>query len=366
MPSLPRETVPGLEVQNAPKLLNIQALRGVAALMVASFHGLFYYFGALSGQPRPQWTHCGAAGVDLFFVISGFIMVYVNRDRFGSPRHQLNFLFDRATRIYPAYWIATLPVIAACLLLAGEVNQSLTLRHLASSISLWPAEGGFPLLRVGWSLTHEVYFYIVFSFFLLGRRSALLAKLLGWAAAVIVLRIALPAAWYQLPLLRLAFNPFTLEFITGALLALAVWSGRWNRLGPWLLAGGFVLMMAGTLAMPDPSAASSEWRPWYFGIPSLMIVGGAGIMERNGQYLGFLQRLGDASFQIYLWHNTVIAAVWRFTQFLPIPNEARLALALGCGISAGCLAHRYIERPLLRVVRGWRKRPAAQDMGISS
>ena len=101
----------------AHKTLNhVQALRGVAAFLVMLAH---LYDSELKYSPDQllgRWTIYGNAGVDLFFLISGFIMVYVtsNRDRGVKPAFE--FLFSRACRIYPLYWIVTLAVFAVALI----------------------------------------------------------------------------------------------------------------------------------------------------------------------------------------------------------------------------------------------------------
>ena len=353
----PLETVPSHGLQSARKCLNLQVLRGIAALMVVGFHALFYYFGASAAMP--EWSYYGAAGVDLFFVISGYVMVYVSQNRFGSVASQLRFLYERATRIYPPYWVATLPVILACLLLGPSVNHTLTLRTLVTSLFLIPTSDEFPLLRVGWTLFHEMYFYFVFSFLLLGSRGTLYKKLLVWALLILGAALYLPAPWRGIPLLKIVFSPFTLEFIAGCLLGLVAWPQHFKT-GPWLAAAGFILLLGGTCLVPDPSSVTGGWRPLFLGLPAVLIVGSALTMERNAQVLrwNWLQRLGDASFQIYLWHNTVISAFMRYSLKLPLPHEVRCVLAVVCGVTLGYLAHLYIEKPLLRWSRGWcQKRP---------
>lgn len=357
MSPLPLETASLPGHKNLRKCLNLQALRGIAALMVVGFHAIIYYFAVPVRQTMPDWSYYGAAGVDLFFVISGFVMVYVSQNRFGSRASQFNFLYDRVTRIYPPYWVATLPVIIGCLLLDKSVNLTLDPRTFFSSLFLFPTADGFPLLRVGWSLIHEMYFYIVFSFFLLGKRDTLSRKLLLWGLLILGATLYLPAPWRDIPLCKIAFNPFTLEFIAGCLLGLVVWPRNF-KYGPVLLIGGFILLMGGTLLMPEHAPVTGGWRPLFLGLPAVLIVGGALVMEHNAQVLSWswLQRLGDASFQIYLWHNTVISAVSRYSLKVAMPNEVRCLLTLVCGITVGYLAHLYIEKPLLNWTRGWRKK----------
>ena len=359
MSRFPLATAASHEQKMVRRCLNLQVLRGIAALMVVCFHATIYYFAVPEHRLMPEWSYYGAAGVDLFFVISGFVMVHVSHNRFGSLASQLDFLYDRATRIYPPYWVATLPVIIACVLLSKGVNITLDTKTFFSSLFLLPTAEGFPLLRVGWSLIHEMYFYIVFSFFLLGKRETLFQKLLLWTLIILGAALYLPSPWLDIPLLKIAFNPFTLEFIAGCLLGLVPWPKSF-KYGPLLLIVGFILLMGGTLLMPEPAPVTGGWRPLFLGIPAVLIVSGALIMEHNAQILSWsvLQRLGDASFQIYLWHNTVISAVSRYSLKFAMPNGVRCLVTIVCGVSVGYLAHLYIEKPLLHWTRGWRqKRP---------
>ncbi|MCX6967957.1 MAG: acyltransferase [Verrucomicrobia bacterium] len=337
---------------------NIQALRGIAALLVVGFHALVYYFAFPVEVPMPRWAFTGASGVDIFFVISGFVMVHVTRNRFGSVRGQARFLADRVARIYPYYWLATLPVVLTCLALPRLTSISLNGKVLFESLLLLP-QSDFPLLRAGWTLIHEMYFYLAFSFFLWGKRERLWSKLCVWALLVGCASLLLPAKWLEIPWVHLVSNPLTLEFIGGCFLALVPWP-KGFRQGSWLLLGGFVLLLPGTLSMPFPAMEPGCMRHLYLGLPSILIVAAALAMEQGGQTLhwaGF-QRLGDASFQIYLWHLTVISAVSRFSMKLPIPNGLRLLLTIGCAVVFGYLVYLWIEKPMREWTRGLRGKSA--------
>ncbi|MDD5350170.1 MAG: acyltransferase [Chthoniobacteraceae bacterium] len=337
------------------KLAGIQALRGIAALMVVGFHALIYHYAAVPNGSLPRWAFFGTAGVDLFFVISGFVMVYVTRARFGSPAHQANFLLDRAARIYPPYWIATLPVIAACLFFPGLTVIALNPRTLADSLLLLPSRADFPLLRVGWTLIHEMFFYVVFSFFLLGKRETLWKKLAAWAFATVALFLFLPQHWKALPALKLVSSFYSLEFIGGGLLALLPWPTGISRHGGVLLGGG-VLLLGGVFALPGPWPVGNPLLPLLLGVPCCLIVAGAICLEDRFRFFHWnvLQRTGDASFQIYLWHNTVLSAAARAMLHTPLSPYARLPLAVALALGVSYLAHLYFEKPLLKVTRRWR------------
>jgi exopolysaccharide production protein ExoZ len=141
------------------ELYGIQILRAVAAIAVVLHHALEQSNGA-SGRFSPDWlTTAGAAGVDIFFVISGFIMLHVS----FLPRRPVpsagTFLFRRATRIYPLYWlccIAILLISAAGFLSSHRYSVS----KIISSMLLLPGE---TIIGVSWTLVYEMYFYFVFA-----------------------------------------------------------------------------------------------------------------------------------------------------------------------------------------------------------
>ena len=132
-------------------LVNIQALRGVAASLVVLSH-LGVVEAKYGGDTiLPGETILGFSGVDLFFVISGFIMVHVTRGDFGAPRKAGAFLFSRFTRIYPLYWLVSLFLIVVWLRWPDMVFASATgSPDLIKSLALWP-ESRPPLLAVSTS-----------------------------------------------------------------------------------------------------------------------------------------------------------------------------------------------------------------------
>ena len=145
-------------------LPGIQILRGIAALAVVIHHAL-EESNAVSGRFSPDWlTTTGAAGVDIFFVISGFIMLHVSfRDR-RPPLRPGQFLLRRVTRIYPLYWLTCLGVLL--LFSVGLLQrQHWNLSDVISSFILVPSEKR--LVGVSWTLVYEMYFYLIFAVTLL-------------------------------------------------------------------------------------------------------------------------------------------------------------------------------------------------------
>lgn len=141
---------------------NVQVLRATAALMVVVYHGLhnqkIVYDCDAVGRPL-------ASGVDVFFVVSGFVMVYVTSQRAVTP---WAFLRDRMIRIYPVYWLVTLLLVLLTLTGFKPVGvHAWDVEDLVSSLALWPsmrADGQpTPIVSVAWTLIYEMLFYFVFA-----------------------------------------------------------------------------------------------------------------------------------------------------------------------------------------------------------
>src|SRR5262245_59712149 len=200
------------------KIEAIQALRGVAVLAVVAFHSLVFdrnYSGGAS--VLPGWFRFGQSGVDLFFVISGFVMVTVTRGRFGKLKEVVRFLWSRATRIYPTFWFYFFVTLSVLLWRPTSLYQR---ADLLRSFLLLPSDG-WQRVIVAWSLVHELWFYLVFALLLLFREKALLPFLCAWAAAILAVNLLADTSTFT-PTARLVTHPYTCEFIIGSLAALLV------------------------------------------------------------------------------------------------------------------------------------------------
>lgn len=153
------------------KLLSVQVARGVAANLVVLQH-LWQFELKYAGTRLPFAVHYGDLGVDVFFVVSGFIMAAVAGRGIGA----LEFLWKRAARIYPTYWLAVLIMLGAAVALPGVVHENV------GRVSLWRCFLLIPptkpqVITPAWSLVHEMYFYVIFAVFLVFRIPILIGAL---------------------------------------------------------------------------------------------------------------------------------------------------------------------------------------------
>jgi exopolysaccharide production protein ExoZ len=332
-------------------LLNVQMLRGIAALLVVFVH--LEILARLAGLPQ-GCTFFGNSGVDLFFVISGMIMVMTTASGRQTP---LAFLRNRVSRIVPLYWTITLAVFAAALV-APSLMQSTTADpiQLVKSLLFIPfqrADGAMhPTVFVGWTLNYEMMFYVLFAAGMLlpGRRLGLVLTGVLLVAATLVGLLLKP----QNPILQFYLQPVILEF--GAGMALGAWLPRLQPARSWrwpaALIGlaAFVLMLAGGWLWPQLE------RALIFGVPAVVIVACAVIAERSGFVVrqGWVQLLGASSYAIYLTHFFCTQLVVKLAERLhagPGLAAALFLVAFALVVVVGVAAHRRLELPLTELAR---------------
>ncbi len=198
------------------RLDGVQAARGVAAMLVLAYHcgrmlSLRQYVGHV---PLGDVFEFGHAGVDFFFVLSGFIITYVHRTDLGRPKCLPRYAWRRLSRIVPMYWI----VSVLALLLAVDLPEKMaqvTPTHVLASFLFVP-HGREPLLGVGWTLEHEMLFYVAFGLAIVWRR-------LGPPLAAVAGLLALAEPWLprSIVLDYLACS-YHVHFLLGILVALLV------------------------------------------------------------------------------------------------------------------------------------------------
>ncbi|WP_420961598.1 acyltransferase family protein [Brucella sp. IR073] len=317
------------------QLQSIQVLRAIAALAVVFFH-----------LSPASWT-LGAAGVDLFFVISGFIMGTVGLS--DSPG---SFMRKRIIRIVPLYWAVTLAMCAASLVPGLFANFTFDLPRLVTSLFFIPFEDLqgkiWPLVVVGWTLNYEMFFYVLFALGLWLRLPILVPVLAiaALAAAGLLLR---PDA--TIP--RFYTDQLLLEFAIGLLLSRAMVFKN-ALLGAALAIAGVVSLLSWGLASDTP-----EWRVIYWGLPAAAIVAGFLAVERAGAFparaLRPLEKLGDASYSLYLTHGIVLSIVRKFVGH---EGASGVLIALAASIAVAMLSYYLFERPVGQILRGLTARPA--------
>lgn len=337
----------GMPQQERQGFAGIQALRAVAALAVAVLH-VADEAGGLAGTPgRSPYPVLDAlpleAGVDLFFVISGFVMVWACWDSFGRAAAVAPFVWRRLLRIVPLYWLLSLATVMVALAAPGTLSDGLRdgWGYVAASFGFlpWRRMDGFvqPILRLGWTLEYEVLFYAVVACTLPLRRPAGLGMILGVLAALVLAG----QAWH-FSATPIAFwtDPILAEFALGVLAAIAARRG-WRACWPALAAAAIAAAMA--------SQAGEAPRALLRGVPAVLLLFSALSWRRIPKWLVLL---GDASYALYLVHPFAMRAVRIVLTRLPgVGVPVFLAVTLPAAVLAAVLLHVLVEQPMLRFGR---------------
>lgn len=337
------------------RIESIQALRFLAAAMVVCFHStvsLRRVYPGLADLNIPG----GAAGVDIFFVISGFIMSVVLA---RAPTTSWSFLKKRLIRIVPLYWVMTsMMAVLVVLLPAAFRNSILSAPHVAASYLFIPyvhpvLHDFFPLLVPGWTLNYEMAFYLLTALLAavsLGRRILILGGLF----------LVLAAAHPFMPALSLASFytfPIILEFLAGMILASAFLRGTMFPRSVGFAALALAVLVFGTSMYLGTGEGSQ--RIVFWGVPATLIVFWA-IFSATPAWMRsrLAQHLGDASYATYLTHlftlGAAAAVMERLRLFAFLPPILAFPLLVAAALTVGSLTHLTIERPLLRLLSGGR------------
>jgi len=372
------------------QLNSIQALRGGAALAVAFCH-LIAIEQSISGRQfkLTALADSGAYGVDLFFVISGFVMVWIAADNPRGWRSAQAFLIARWTRIYPLWWVFAGLEASGYLLLyhapwdaeriAGmHVSGPI---HLLHSFTLWP-QPGHPVLGAGWTLVHEIYFYVGFAVLILAVPVRLrLQALIVWGAGVLIGALSGLSSWFAVSALALIFHPMTLQFIFGAAIAYAVKRGVRRRawlalcIGVLLLGIGITRLdialyheIYGLFAAPPMAMETLPWRRTFLiGSAAGALVYGLVSLERDPAHSliipRFFTRLGDWSYSLYLCHMLTISVAGRAIYAVMDPTRpwsiaAFLIAATSLTLATAWLSYQFVERPLIAFFKRHRGTPS--------
>jgi len=307
----------------------------------------------------PAFLNFGYAGVDTFFVLSGFIIALVTDRKDVTPG---DFIFKRLRRILPFYWAFTVLQIAADHLVGRANYSSLT---ILNSFLVLP-QAPTPIVGAGWTLEHEFIFYGFVALLLwLGRLTLLPALLCGLFALGIAVHVVMPSATGASPWDFHVTSLFNLHFATGVIL----YKARHKlRLLPWKISLPLSLLAfvaAGALTNAAYGGAHVPTQPT--GLPGLVRVvsfvaastlllasliameyQSAALFERRSTRA--LEAVGDASYALYLSHPLLFSVVGVLIRRLPIPAEATvpiLALSVAGAVAASLLWYRFVEKPFL-------------------
>lgn len=325
-------------------IVEVQYLRAIAVLLVIVAHihqtNQRFFSAPLLGDA----AFAGFSGVDVFFVISGFIIHHIYGGHSGLDGR---YFLNRLNRILPLYWIFSALAVAGYLVMGDSLTHSLGELDLVSSALLLPSHQP-PVLVVGWTLTHELYFYLAYGLSLLLPRPWRIRAAAAWGLAS--LAYALLPGMPTWPWLAVMLSPFNLLFLSGILLA-----SQYHRLqrGRWLALALAIAGAAGAGAwtnsvglegLVDPAHRVAIFLPFAIGLTWCVLAWRPAMPT-------LFARIGDASYSLYLSHILVIGVLGRV---LPARLDSTawsgpvfyLTCLTACLI-VGFASHYGLERPLV-------------------
>lgn len=322
----------------------IQFLRFIASALVVLTHATFYTNERLD-RTFPVWP-LGAVGVDIFFVISGFVMMISSQHLIQQPGGWKEFTARRLVRIVPMYWLATTVKLGILLLVPALVlHAQLDPARIMLSYLFLPTtnvDGRFePLLGVGWTLIFEMFFYFCFALALRFR-----LNVLAFVATVMIACTAISlfrqGTW---PAATMYFDPIVLYFLLG--MVMAALPRQRGRSAP-LVAGTVLIALTACLLLTDVGGEFQErgWLRMALVATSVYLVILAEPVVQGRIPKAFLY-LGEISYVLYLFHPLVAPAVPEVLSRLRI--ESALLSVVGCFLAALMIAatvHSKMERPL--------------------
>ncbi len=337
------------------RLWGIEACRGFAALLVVFVHsGMLNEQAVQSGELDFQINkmfQVGRTGVDFFFVLSGFIIYYVHKVDIGRPDRFFRYVGRRLTRLVPAYWIITGLFVVLTYFSPTADGREQELSVIVRSLLFIPQPDG-PVVSVGWSLEHEMFFYIMFGIMILSRRIGIILWTI-WLGAV---------AWRYLvePIphpFRYDWFGFQLEFFIGMIVAEIILRGwiKYSIIAIVIGVGGFIFGFY--MDISHEYATNSLLGKVTFGLASgVLIYGVAGMDLYRRWTVPYVFRLvGDSTYSLYLIHGMILIILGEILQRLyiyGIIHEAgTMIVAIGAAVTGGVIFAQVVEKPAIGFMR---------------
>lgn len=343
----------------------IQVCRGIAALSIVIYHGRA--FGA-PGNLYEVTLRGLSFGVELFFIISGLVIVLTTSNVSRGTDSAIDFLIKRWSRVWPAYAVATLIMVTMAFMFNDPTSilksPTETLTAIVKSLMFYPLQyGSFPPLGVGWTLNYEMYFYSLFAISLLLKKFRWFL-LFGWLAITLVIipeytEVLSPGDEsvyrYSIVYLHIVTSPLVWNFVAGVIVGL-IYTSTFrirNLYALNIIAFVSVCLTIWVVAFNIfPGDFALERTPF---LAFMVLCLTLRQKEQRLQFPRYLTWLGDISYSVYLIHTIIYAFLGAFLKKsgLEIISEGQVLgwLAIIIVIPVSAIFHHYIEIKLSGVVR---------------
>jgi len=330
-------------------------LRGIAASLVILYHVTTHGGVQLEIEFLDNFFAFGHSGVDVFFVLSGFVMMWAHYDDAGRTDKVWRFFRARFARIFPLYWVLMVPYLVYYLAspqlarvsgIEGPLDAGMITRAL-----LLYDQHHQPIIPVAWTLSYEILFYAFFSLYLFAGAAPFTLVSLGWCAMIVAHKAGL-VHLTDLPY-PFVLSPLILEFFAGCLVAVIVVRLKPASDARWLIAAAFLFLAVGIAENESLVQLKRTVHNWM--VPSFLVILAAAHYDvgRRRVYPRVAMLLGDASYSLYLTHFLLLDVLLAVYVRHPWGTHARLPLLVITIVlwACGAVTHRTLERPLLAGVR---------------
>lgn len=333
-------------------ILQVAKVFAILLVVVGHLNTLFYRNFNFDWFGLGSWERIG--GVDFFFVVTGFMIYYIYHRDFGVKGKTREFLLKRFIRIYPLYWLFTLLLLGIAFLFP-ILHDPYSIDQIWKSLLLLPNQ---PILTSAWSLSHVIFFYIMFSLVIF-QPKVFKPIMFIWVIITLVIKSGLFIQWETF-----LFSFSTLEIVSGSLIAYISLSFKLKQYATtFLIVGliGYFLIWMNNVYLMVPV----YYAPIFFCFFALLIVLGISIKDRTSRKIpSSLVFLGDASYSIYIAHGPFLilyTLIFRETLLISMMGyTTSMILITFLSIVSSCFVYVWIEKPmnayLKRVMLGKRNR----------
>ena len=351
--------MPNSSASNRHHIFGIEVSRGIAAILVILYHASRHIDAAYGAPLLRRTFQFGHAGVDFFFVISGFIILYVHYDDIGNPRQFARYVRRRLTRIFPIYWVALILTIVVQMLGHHGLPSN---ADLLWSALLLPSNKPM-LLGIAWTLRFEMLFYVMFCLVILNRAGAALMAcwfITSAFCAVSGTSIGFLSDQFQ--------SAYVFDFIFGMAVAYIAKEQLIRSSYVFLAAGALLFACSGTLENLHLLNGYANYARLAYGIPSALVILGIVALPRTSASSApsILRTVGAGSYSLYLFQFIFIGAAWQFllrSKLATITTPwAQFLILSGAAIAGGVIMSKMVEQPLIRLCRFLISRAAPKQL----
>ncbi|MGC6426484.1 MAG: acyltransferase family protein [Akkermansiaceae bacterium] len=340
------------------KLQTLESVRALAALSVVAFHASYQSYLHGYAAECNSILNFGKHGVQVFFVLSGFIILFIHGKDFGNLEQTPRYFYRRWLRIWPLYAALTLIQVVGKPFIPGKDIDSAN--QIITSL-LFLDLTNTPIITVGWTLIHEAFFYLIFGFILIfGKR---LAAWFGIGFIICMIAHNFDSSAVN-PLVSFTFSHHKWYFLTG--IAVACWvpgrasasrevSNEQKKLGFLIF---IIILILGIYSIIYPMHGKVRPKTMFLALGiGLALLGIVRLdLARTLEMPKILVYLGAASYSIYLVHSTVLDfGIIILGKLVPGAMASYLGLIMtilsAFSVICGVICHEFLEKPLIQYIR---------------